>query len=39
MQKNLLGKSARDYFDKNFSKSVLMDEFERYIREVERHKN
>ena len=34
-----MGKSARDYFDKNFSKSVLMDEFERYIREVERHKN
>lgn len=34
-----MGKSARDYFDKNFSKSLLMDEFEQYIREVERHKN
>lgn len=34
-----MGKNARDYFDRNFSKSLLMDEFEQYIREVERHKN
>lgn len=32
-----MGKNARDYFDKNFSKSILMDEFEHYIREVDKN--
>lgn len=34
-----MGMKARAYFEKNFSKSILMDEFEQFIREVERHKN
>lgn len=34
-----MGMKARAYFEKNFSKTILMDEFEQFICEVERHKN